>query len=143
MIFSNPLMTAIFLPIGLLYLLMLLRIFERTLTRGRDFASPLVFFSVRDAALVTMALDVSALIGAITPDMADAHLRLQLFIPAGLLALHISIYALTLRREAAFDPERPRFRASSVLLNAYFAFTLLMTNSETVMQFVSTIGRIQ
>lgn len=136
-------MTAIFLPIGLTYLLILIRFIERSATLSRSFYRPLAFLSVRDAALVTMALDVSALTSVISLDMVDAQLRLQLLIPAALLALHISIYALTLKREIGPDPERLSPHVGNALLNAYFAFTLLMTNSETVMQFVSTIGRVQ
>lgn len=137
---SISLYSAGILPLLLMYLLVILRMIERRQVPSEYRSSVWSILSVRDAALVTLALDLSEVVGSFVPSLAFRESPLQFVIPGALLALHLLVYFLattrTLHREN--PPSNNSLRS---ILDVYFALTLLMTNAVTLMDIMRALGK--
>lgn len=133
--------SAFLLPVLLMYLLVTLRMVERMQTPFEERANVWSILSVRDAALVTLALDVSELSGGLASVLVrESPMQLQIGVAGVLLALHLMTYLLATRRHLFSDESRSKYSTRSIL-NAYFALTLLMTNAVTLMDIMRAMGK--
>lgn len=129
------------LPIILAYLLMALRIFERRFNREeseKDWGSiGFNLINIRDAALVTLALDLSELlntytsasVGEISSSQPQDFLLLTI-----LLLFHLTVLftGMSYKKREISEVNYLRSRAFNRLFQLYLALIILMTNAVTI-----------
>lgn len=128
------------LPILLMYMLVALRVFERRKTLEGDGYSTLSIINVRDAALVTIALDISELLGAFEDSFMYDGSQLPFAVVVVALSLHVMAYFTLVRLQSSRDI-RPSKSSTQNIFNMYVALTLLMTNAVTLMEIMQAMGK--
>lgn len=131
--------SVVFLPVLLMYLLVALRMLERRKILLRDRPSFLSIVSVRDAALVTVALDLSELVGTFEGVFDFEGFSIPFVMVLSILLFHIIVYIKIVGFFSGSEGVRSKNPTRNIL-NMYFALALLMTNSVTVMDIMRAMG---
>ena len=135
---------AVMLPALLMYMLVILRMVERRQVPFESRSSVWAILSIRDAALVTLALDISEVAQGLIPYVIHRERPLPLAIASLLFALHVSVFLVASSHQRNHD--RSSLDSGGLTrgaLNTYFALTLLMTNAVTIINVVQAMGRVQ
>ena len=124
----------VLLPLILTYFLAFLRMVERRLNFHQERPTVFSFLSVRDAALVTLGLDISALVQAASSVLL-AKSQFSLFplvtISSSLLLVHLSLFLRTVLLHKRRGKDYPSNFIQGVT-DATVAMTILMTNATTI-----------
>jgi hypothetical protein len=139
----NSTYIAVALPIILLYLLVIIRVAERRRKSSEGIFSLGSFVSIRDAGLMTLALDASEIASNLGPFIYNKESSISLMIAAVLLFVHLSIFLLSNKlirnRELNFQYSRSNFSRNA--LDTYIAFSLLITNAMTIVLVIQAVGK--
>ena len=134
-------LAALALPFLLIYLLVFIRMSERSLLR-REGAPRAPLVSIRDAGVATLALDLVEVTRLLDQAGAAGMVSTNVALVTVLLLFHMSVFVLVTVRHGPWHPSASDERTAwSLALQAYVAFALLMTNAVTVLQVVQLIGR--
>lgn len=130
---------ALLLPLFLTYLLIALRTVEKRRLPDAVRSTDRSILSVRDAALTTIALDVSALVGNFNPYTLPYSLEL-LALPLALFFAHMMafLYVMRVRSDRYRDERTP---STSRVMEAYLSLMLLMTNAVTLLDIMHVLRR--
>lgn len=131
--FQSEIVVALFLPLLLMYLLLFFRIIEGRQKSHEERHSG-AQLALRDALLVTLALDLAEVVTEFGSGVEFSHIKLPLAISATLFVLHISFFfLLTTRVQERVSDIEPSDRISyRKMLDAYLALIVIMTNATTV-----------
>ena len=140
------------LPIGLFYILFFVRLMERKIYRTmEDPDNPLFFrmpiISLRDAALVALALDFAELLQVFQePSLGfgGAPQAYRLTLLTILFFLHIGILFTGLYTERHIGQIEYLKRSSYLkLMHMYMALAVLLTNAVTIQHLLGLVGGIK
>lgn len=133
------------LPIILAYLLVIIRVFERRFVHLEHFEHRehrISFFSytlidVRDAALVTLALDFAEIIKAFSPPNLinlSENIHRDFLLIFVLIIFHMStlFMGLTFRRRELSETSYLKSSTFNRMLQLYLALVILLTNAVTI-----------
>lgn len=123
-----------------MYMLVASRMFERRKTSERDRYSLFSIINIRDAALVTIALDISELPGAFGNALKHDSFQLPAAMIIVALTFHVLAYFTVSRLHLKSEVTRSKSLTQNIL-NMYVALTLLMTNAVTLMDIMQAMGK--
>lgn len=123
-----------------MYMLVASRMLERRKMPERDRYSLSSIINVRDAALVTIALDISELPGALGNAFKYDSSQLPSAMIIVALLLHMMAYFTVCRLHSKSEVTRSKSLTQNIF-NMYVALTLLMTNAVTLMDIMQAMGK--
>lgn len=133
------------LPLLLAYLLIFIRLVERSRLARRDRPTLLTALDIRDSALMALAIDLAVL----TQTFEDAELStvptITLALVAVLFVFHASFFLIAWFQfsdgDAPQESAERRVSPFSQLFRIYVALTLLTTNAVTMLRVIEMWGR--
>lgn len=137
---SMTLYSAVLLPLFLMYLLVTIRMFERRKIPYEKRTSVWSILSIRDAVLVTLALDVSEISSGFMSAFVDKYEILPIAVATMLLTVHMMVYFL-FTTKLIHNESQPTKNSTRSILDVYFALTLLMTNAVTILDVMRALGK--
>lgn len=146
--YQKDLYVAILLPLLLMYLLISFRLLERR-KQSEEERQNSGIVPVRDALLVTLALDLSVLAQEFGPGAQSERLTIALVFAGYLFVVHAGLLFMSTRlirpdsRLGQFAKNKGLARASSRrALESYFALMVLMTNAATFVPLTNRLGGV-